>query len=868
MTDRPLLWFPQPEPASRTKLNSAPGRVSTPSHERQGSRVSIKLTQLQEAFEARRAELVRAAAGVDPEQVLVIETVGAVEDFAKAVKRIDGLEWLGEIEVDELPPDEDFHDLEHPEKPLKGRLYLVLTNQQALTELLSLWRRYRDQDDPKMKFDTGLTKFRDVFCHLWDIRRWGAIDRLLETGVLDIWQEELNDPDLQDRPVRFEAELWYRDSPDKRAESESVVRDLINSLEGQVIASGAIPGIRYHAVLAELPANRIQEIIDAPETELVKCDNIMFFRPVGQMTSGETLADDYVETLPPKNEELPAGAPVLAVLDGMPYVSHQHLDGRIILEDPDGWAEDYPASERVHGTTMASLVIHGDLGENSAALARPVYMRPIMRPDPRDFRRPRREVIPTDSLPVDLIHRSVKRMLEGEGEQPATAPSVKIINLSIGDYSRAFMQSMSPLARLLDWLSSKYNVLFIISAGNQLEAVPLDITLDELEQLSQGDLEKRAITALLMNARSRSILSPAESINGITVGSVHFDACADAGLANRFDPYSAALPSPVSSFGSGYRRSIKPDIVFPGGKQWYQKPYIGRQAVSLTVNGSMAPPGNKVAIPGQVASIDSTGYTRGTSNATALISRAAVHCYETLSEVIDGAAAGGYDDSYTAPLIKAMLAHGCSWGDIGQRLVDIIGEQQNIRNPISFASRWIGYGLPDIDRVLECTEQRATILGFGELSDAQAHLFRMPLPPSLSSVQEWRRLTVTLAWLSPIQPNNQKYRCASMWFEANNSIANQRREAASGNAGWQAVRRGTLQHEIFEGDWAQPFVDGDSLVLKINCRKEAAAIDSPVSYGLVVSFEVREGVQLPIYQEIREKIRVQPAVPVRQGPII
>ena len=679
MTDRPLLWFPQPQPASRSKLQSAPGRVSTPSHERQGARVSIKLSQLQEAFEARRAELVRAAAGVDPEQVLVIETVGAVEDFAKAVKKIEGLEWLGEIEVDELPPDEDFHDLKDPEKPLKGRLYLVLTNQQALNELLSLWRHYKDQDDPKLKFDTGLTKFRDVFCHLLDIRRWGPADRLLETGVLDVWREELNDPDLQNRPVRFEAELWYRDSVDKRAESESVVRGLVNSLQGQVITSGVIPGIRYHAVLAELPASRIQEIMDAPETELVKCDNIMFFRPVGQMTSGETPVDDYAEALPPRSEEFPGGAPVLAILDGMPYVSHQHLNGRIVLEDPDGWAEDYPASERVHGTTMASLAIHGDLGENSAALTRPVYMRPIMRPDARDFRRPRREVIPTDSLPVDLVHRSVKRMLEGEGEQPATAPSVKIVNLSIGDYSRAFMQSISPLARLLDWLSSKYGVLFIVSAGNQLEAVPLDMTLDELEQLSQSDLERKTITALLMNARSRSILSPAESINGITVGSIHFDACVDAGVANRFDPYSSALPSPVSSFGSGYRRSIKPDIVFPGGRQWYQKPYIGRQAVSLSVSGSMAPPGNKVAIPGQTASTDSTGYTRGTSNATALISRAAVHCYETLSGVIDATATAGYDDSYTAPLIKAMLAHGCSWGSIGSRLVDIISEQQSIK---------------------------------------------------------------------------------------------------------------------------------------------------------------------------------------------
>ncbi|HCE7513515.1 TPA: hypothetical protein NHQ80_001550, partial [Pseudomonas aeruginosa] len=340
MTDRPLLWFPQPQPASRSKLQSAPGRVSTPSHERQGARVSIKLSQLQEAFEARRAELVRAAAGVDPEQVLVIETVGAVEDFAKAVKKIEGLEWLGEIEVDELPPDEDFHDLKDPEKPLKGRLYLVLTNQQALNELLSLWRHYKDQDDPKLKFDTGLTKFRDVFCHLLDIRRWGPADRLLETGVLDVWREELNDPDLQNRPVRFEAELWYRDSVDKRAESESVVRGLVNSLQGQVITSGVIPGIRYHAVLAELPASRIQEIMDAPETELVKCDNIMFFRPVGQMTSGETPVDDYAEALPPRSEEFPGGAPVLAILDGMPYVSHQHLNGRIVLEDPDGWAED------------------------------------------------------------------------------------------------------------------------------------------------------------------------------------------------------------------------------------------------------------------------------------------------------------------------------------------------------------------------------------------------------------------------------------------------------------------------------------------------------------------------------------------------
>ena len=71
--------------------------------------------------------MLQTAAGVDPEQVLVIETAGTVDDFSKAVKKIDGLEWLGEIEVENLPPDEDFFNTESPEKSLNGRLYLVLT---------------------------------------------------------------------------------------------------------------------------------------------------------------------------------------------------------------------------------------------------------------------------------------------------------------------------------------------------------------------------------------------------------------------------------------------------------------------------------------------------------------------------------------------------------------------------------------------------------------------------------------------------------------------------------------------------------------------------------------------------------------------
>ena len=139
MPERPLLLFPTPQLADRTRrVMPQFGRVHKPDITRQGQRLSPMFNQLQAAFKARKVEIQQNAAGTDPEQVLVIETIGSVEDFAKAVKRIQGFEWMGELEIDNIAPDQDFYDEEHPGKKLDGRLYLVMTNQQALDEMLSL----------------------------------------------------------------------------------------------------------------------------------------------------------------------------------------------------------------------------------------------------------------------------------------------------------------------------------------------------------------------------------------------------------------------------------------------------------------------------------------------------------------------------------------------------------------------------------------------------------------------------------------------------------------------------------------------------------------------------------------------------------
>jgi hypothetical protein len=835
-----------------------------PSVSRQGERLSPVFQQLQTSFNVRCVELQQTPSGIDPEQVLVIETIGNIENFANAVKKISGLEWMGEIEADEIAPDEDFYFDDKPEKELSGRLYLVMSNQKALTQMLSLWTQY--QADTSMKFQHGLTKFRDVFLHLKDIRRWGVEDRLAEREVFKIWQENL-EFDAQ-RNVRFEAELWFRGSNDKRRESEGIVSGLIQELGGSVISQCVIPSIAYHSVLGEIPAQTALQILEHPEVDLIKCENIMFFRPTGQMATGKEPIEGDITDCTVSADDLPAGDPVVAVLDGLPLENHRLLAGRLIVDDPDDWASEYPAIDRQHGTAMTSLIVHGDLNEGSNPLSKPVYVRPIMKPNPTDFNSPKEECIPEDVLFVDYIHRAVKRIVEGEGDDEAAAPTVKIINLSIGDRARHFSQVMSPLARLIDWLSSRYNLLFVISSGNHREPIDTGISSREFEALNGSDREALVVKKIYEDARHRRLLSPAESINGLTVGAIHHDSSQNGPIGYLVDVFESALPSPVSAFGTGYRRAIKPDLLFSGGRVLYSQS-LGSGNTSLQLSNRRISPGNQVAAPSsQAGELNKSQFCCGSSNSAALTSRAASICYDYLASIFSEQAPDDDFSAFGVPILKAMLVHGCSWNELGNRLDELLRTDENGRQIKNWISRWVGYGVPDLGKALGCNEQRATLLGFGQLNDGEAHVYNLPLPPSLSAQREWRKFTVTLAWLSPVASTTQRYREAQLWFDFEDGKKS--REKLSGklrvtgiDSDSDATRRGTVQHEVFEGESAVAISDGDTLQIKVNCRKDARKIETPVAYGLVVSLEVAEGVNLPIYNEIRT--RIAPAVEIRAG---
>ncbi len=848
MADYPLLFFPEPQRLDRIGRPFPPRQIHYPSPERQTERLSPLFGTLRSAFEARRMEIQQAPEGVDPEQVLVFETIGTVDDFVTAIRNTEGLEWMGEIEMDDLLPTEDFFDVEDRAKKLSGRLFLTMTNQRALNEMLSLWEQY--SNNPNIQFRRGFAGFKSLFKKLKNIRRWDVQDRLIETGVIDYWNQEIQ---ANAQTIRFELQLWFSNSEAKRQQTDWIVRELLESLGGRYITSSIIPEISYHALLVELPVAEIQNIINSPTTRLVRFDDVMFFRPTGQIAIKADYDEEESLDADKDNKPLPNGFPIAALFDGLPVENHHLLSNRLIIDDPDNFSENYESRYRLHGTGMSSLIIHGDLSDNNSPISTPLYVRPIM--TLRTWVDGRIERVPDDVLFVDLLHRAVKRIFEGDvNNEPIN--TIKVINLSIGDNSLLFYHTMSPVAKLLDWLSFKYKVLFIVSAGNHLNGLELSVLHRDFRPLSDFEKEKLIYKKVIGDIRNRRLLSPAESINNITVGSIHHDSANLREHDHRINPSTSLLPNVHSAFGGGYRKAIKPDLVFSGGRQFFNEALLENSPTPLVYSCNGAEPGHLVAVPSP--EFNKTIFTRGTSNATALVTRGAIGIAETLKDVFGNEYDNPSYKQFIPLLIKVMLAHGCSWGEIENKLFAILRGAYTNPDIKKIITRWIGYGLPDISKVTECTAQRVTVLGFGELEADKVHLFRLPLPPSLSARPENRKLTITLGWFSPIASKTQKYRVASLYFEAENSIIGVNRD----DADWQTVKKGTLQHEVFIGENAIPFEDGRNLGIRVICKKDAAAFDGAIPYAIAVTLEVAKDVGLPIYQEVRNRLLIP--IPVEQ----
>ena len=745
-------------------------------------------------------------------------------------------------------------------------MFLAMSNMAGLQEILALWEQWK----ANRSLPYGKTKWKAVFEQLNVLRRWGIEETLVETGMIDRWQA-LHDPLNSEEKVRFQIELFYRKRVEKRRNNEATIRSLLEGLGGQTLSEFLdMPPIAFHAVKAELPAHAIQSLlaqVAADEAdidiELFKFAGIMYFRPTGQSLAVSEEGEGEPAAFPESVSDL---SPVAALLDGAPLQLHEALKDRLLVDDTFGMEATYQPGERKHGTAMASLILHGDRSNpESKPLPHKLYCIPVMQPDHQT--REHDEHMPDDVFFEDRIHIAVRRMFEGSGDVPAQAPTVKVINLSIGDTAREFIHTPSPWARVIDWLAYHYRVLFCISAGNYCDTINIGLTQQQFAALSDGEKISATVKAISNSLTSRRLLSPAEAMNAITVGAAHADDSGNAypQFGQRVDVLpSQTLFSPATRLGFGFNRSIKPDILMPGGRQLYNAP-MQDSSTLYSVDNSIIAPGQKVALDSKKQGVlNSEAFWRGTSNATALATRGAVRLYDMLDRLRNEE---GEDipETLMSVLMKTLLVHGAKQDDVGkQHIEQALKDARNTHQFKQAITRYLGYGIVDIERVLTCTAQRATVLGYGEIRENEVHEYAFPIPPGFSSQKIWRRLVVTLAWLTPINPDHRNLREAKLTLEpggGNWSSQILRLDRQDGD--YQQVKRGTVQHEVLEGTkQIQAFEDGETLRIRVTCKKDATAhLDAVIPYGLAVTLEAKE--DIPIYQQVRARIK-QP-VRIAQG---
>ena len=829
---------PPPPPTPRPRLH-------TPEHGDQTARRDPSWRSIGSAFEAERIRVETAVGSEEPELVVVIEVAHSVDAFLDTVEKVAGLEFLFE-DADDRQPNDDFHTERRTKgadeyrrtaaTSLASTVYFVFTNAAAVRDVLSMWTRFKETPSVRLP-----RPWRKVFTQqVEDVRAWGPQDRLtqsLDEAVQAAQWERIEQ-------ISVEVELWYRRDPMVRDAASRRVRDHAETRGGAVISECVIEGIDYHALLVVLPVAEVKSFFSEDPRGLVSAKQVMYLH---RATQTSVLRLDAVGESPAVTTEapLPTGFPRIALLDGLPMSNHGLLADRLIVDDPDEREMLYPAEHRRHGTAMASVIIHGDLSAARNALPHPLYVRPILEAPDRDEAP---EQYPSTELVCDVVHRAIVRVCDGDGDSPPVAPSVKLVNLSIGDPDRHLERRVSPLARLLDYLAYRYDLLFVISAGNHSRPITYEPRT--------GDFEIDVRRAIAGELNDRRLLSPAESVNSLTVGALNSDRSnAVVSATNRVEPAEVGSPALYSAVGRGFARSVKPEVFAPGGRQVYREGFDDGEPerVLRPAQNVVTAPGVLVAQPGSIGSTVSAHYWRGTSLATAHVTRFASDVLDRLELLRVDSGADLVPDESLAVLTKALVVHAASWGEptAWEEGAEVSGTAR--RNGLS---RLLGYGRVSPLWLFSDAPHRATLVGTDVIGADEQAFFQIPLPVDLRSSTHWRRLRLTLAWFSPINPRHQGYRRAQLALEIPQS-SRALLEVDRAEVHRDAAVRGTVQHELLEGDDAPVFSEDARFEVSVTARARAGALEDDIRFALVATLETAVEAGLAVREQMRERVRLR-----------
>ncbi len=827
---KPLLRLSVGEPQQRAKGKGVSGKKPEPfSAEHQRAVIGPKFDRLASvlANDQSGLELRSDPSALAPERLLVFEVRGSIQTFANAIQRVTGLELIDEEE------------LKGDEQDDKPAVYLLVPDATALGQIVSLWRRWLDGEPA----ERGFAAWRDVFATLRNVRPWGPQDRVRD-DERDIIAEEI-DGKLDTDRIRLEIELVFRADEARGAQTEDNIQQQIIASDGRIVSRCRIADIGYHAVLADLPVVAVRSIIDRAQAGIAGLDFVMHIRPQSLATGIEVAEPESALPVAPVTV---SGSPILALLDGVPVAQHPLLAGSLILDDQFGLEPLTQVADRNHGTAMASLIMHGDRNSTEQHLGRQLHCVPVLGPG---------DGFPEDRLIVDIIYQAVLGLRGGDNP---TAPDVLMVNLSLGNARKPFQGQLSAWARLLDRLSYRFGILFLVSAGNH--GTPFDVpnfdSWTDFESAASDQRAQSVVHALGQLITGRRLLAPAETVNGLTVGAANVDAVLSPdrlSARTNIDPFPAmTISNPSSALGPGFANSVKPDILMPGSRE-HIRFVSSRTPLSAIPSGPMRAHGLKVAAPPRGGIEPGLGYTNGTSAATALASRTCHQIHDAL-EVAYGKAFTSLSHIQRAVLLKALLVHSAAWPkDASDLIRQVLGPADNRKHVQQKDNirRFLGYGLADPDLAIACVDDRATFWAVGVLPPKQKAGIKVPVPICISGKAQPHALNATLAWFTPVHPGRQTYKAVRLKLEDPSELQILSVGGAKEQPDQNQGRKGTVFSRRWEGNKA-PAISTDQ-VIRFEVQREpdqGIPIDESIPFGLAITLTMPGVTQ--IYEEVRARL--------------
>ena len=419
------------------------------------------------------------------------------------------------------------------------------------------------------------------------------------------------------------------------------------------------------------------------------------------------------------------------VVDSGVVAGHPMLTNWVIDERDFDTGELSVVDRNGHGTSVAGLVVYGDVAEciarNQWTPKVRICSAKVLRHDPDT----EEVVFPDENRVEEVIENAIRHFVRER--------QCRVFNLSIGDASCTYAGGRQfPFAEKLDELARELDIVIVVSAGNRSDP-PIPGGARTGEEL------RASIRSQLLTDPDHRVCNPATAALAVTVGAIARSDAVDAGR-----PILAAAPvnapAPFTRTGPGYSVSdsasgIKPDFVAYGGNygietlagaeaRWVKRlVYLGEPTIRPEMDGRI--------LTAQI----------GTSFAAPHVTHAAAIAEQSLRQVLGRVP--------SANLIRALLGSAtvsptCPAGWLGS-------EDEKLR--------YVGFGQVDMRRLVWSQQHDVCLIAEDNIEEDRLHLYKIRVPNEFLTSRGNRGIVAAVAFDPPVRASRKEYLARTMRIE-------------------------------------------------------------------------------------------------------